>query len=302
MMKQGIFILAMLAICACTSRETPVDKGKLLGNDYRLFQGTILWDLAKAIDDNNIKAAEKFIASGVDINYREPRFGQTILFLTIRNRQLKATKFLLEHGANVNVHETYSDETPLILASDMTDVPIACDFIKILLNYGANPNTIQVDSSQRIEYPKSKPINSTALIAACSDVFAIKEPLPKVKLLVEAGADINYVGNHNVSPLREALYCKNYDVALYLLEKGVNLNSFCPINEKCDSTGAFHILEFLRGKLLEFNSKEYEYKMKVVAFLKTKGLDYWQQPIPPRMVEEIKDKYPDNWKEYLEKY
>ena len=42
--------------------------------------------------------------------------------------------------------------------------------------------------------------------------------------------------------------------------------------------------------------------MEVVKFLATKGLDYSKTPIPDKIIEWAKIKYPNNWEEYLANY
>jgi len=298
-----LIITTLVIMNATSCLEMAVDKQTLLAKDYRLFQETPVWDLAKATADNNLNKMEALVKKdNLAVDYRELRFGQTLLFLTIWNEKPEACDKLLSLGANPNIQQSYDHQTPLILSAGISDDEKSVAFIKSLLKYGADPNVVQIDSSQLAEYPKSKPINSTALITACSDVLATKKPLPKVILLVQSGANINYVGNYNISALRTALYFENYDVAHYLIEKGVDINSFCPVGEKCDSIGAKNVLEFLRGKLLDLSSKEYVYKMKIISTLKSRGFDYWNQPIPPDIIEQINSRYPKNIEEYLEKY
>lgn len=47
-----IFILCFYS--CCYNQEKLVDKDKLLGNDYRLFQNSKAWTLAEAVQDKNI--------------------------------------------------------------------------------------------------------------------------------------------------------------------------------------------------------------------------------------------------------
>ena len=53
------FIGMALMFISCTSRDTTVDKSKLSGNDYRLFQDTPAWNLAKAVEDGDIDQIKK---------------------------------------------------------------------------------------------------------------------------------------------------------------------------------------------------------------------------------------------------
>ncbi len=43
-------------------------------------------------------------------------------------------------------------------------------------------------------------------------------------------------------------------------------------------------------------------KMEIVNFLKAKGINYREVPIPDFVVRKVKEDYPHNWQEYLEKY
>lgn len=64
----------------------------------------------------------------------------------------------------------------------------------------------------------------------------------------------------------------------------------------------YYLEDMLREVLLPLNSKEYKQKMEVVEFLKQKGIDYRKVQIPDFVIKEVKETYPKNWKEYLEKY
>ena len=58
----------------------------------------------------------------------------------------------------------------------------------------------------------------------------------------------------------------------------------------------------LRKIDLQLNSDEYKYKLKIVNFLKKKGLDYYNEPIPDFMIKRIKRLHPNDWQEYMQKY
>ena len=61
--------------------------------------------------------------------------------------------------------------------------------------------------------------NQTALMWACN-----RNSLDIVKLLVENGAEINYVSTVDGSPLREAVKNKNVEMVEYLIEHGADVN------------------------------------------------------------------------------
>ena len=136
------------------------------------------------------------------------------------------------------------------------------------------------------------------LLLACSDVNQFISPIEKVKVLVEAGANVNYKNEFNATPLRAAVLKKHFDVVLYLIEKGADYKRVLSNVEGKD----YYLWDELRFSLLPLDSKEYQQKMEVVEFLKQKGIDYRKVPIPEYSKSQAKKMYPDNWKEYLEKY
>jgi len=99
--KHIIFGIVLLLV-SC-NRETKVDKIKLLGNDYRLFQDTPAWILAKAVEDEDIsKIKEEITEKKINIDFQEPRFGNSLLMLAIGNNQYKTAEELLKLGADPN--------------------------------------------------------------------------------------------------------------------------------------------------------------------------------------------------------
>ena len=67
-------LLLVLLLSACINREIPVDKDKLLGDDYRLFQGMIAWDLAKAVQDQDISEIKYEVETkGIPVDYKKDR-------------------------------------------------------------------------------------------------------------------------------------------------------------------------------------------------------------------------------------
>jgi len=71
-----LFVLCSILCTSCTNRDTIADKSKLLGNDYRLFQQTPAWELAKAVEDENLEWIKKIVKEdSVDINFKEAKYG-----------------------------------------------------------------------------------------------------------------------------------------------------------------------------------------------------------------------------------
>jgi hypothetical protein len=119
--------------------------------------------------------------------------------------------------------------------------------------------------------------------------------------LVEAGADIHYTKKGIIqAALAEALILDQMDVAMYLVEKGADYTK--PITPTVLKGEDVSVLYLLRCSIIDLDSEQYKKKMEVIAFLKTKGLDYDKEPIDDADIERMKNMYPDNWQEYVKRY
>ncbi|PIF32658.1 ankyrin repeat protein [Flavobacterium sp. 9] len=290
MKKLTIYFAAIFFFISCNNRENIVKKENLLGYDYRLFQNTSAWELAKAVDDEDtIKIREILNNKKVDIDFREPKFGNTLLMLSIKNSQFQITKLLLILGANPNVENTYRGGTAVIFAANNNDPK----YLELILKYKGNPNSIETAPVREDDQ-----VRQTALLAAIN--LLDPNSLEKVKLLVESGANINYHNlGHTESPLSDAITARKMDVILYLLQKGADYNLM--MYEMVDGHKVY-ILEALRKCIIDLESEQYKSKLEVIQFLKEKGLDYSKEPIPDYIGESIKKKYPKDWEDYIKKY
>ncbi len=300
-MKMTKYIHALLFICFILLSCNDLNNDSLLGNDYRLFESnTPIWDLAKAVKEEDIEEIKQLVQEEkINLDYQEPKFGNTLLMLTVVNQHYISCKTILELGANPDIHDSYSGSTALIDAADIqNNTGDNTDFLKLLLVHGANPNDEEVGSRKN-----GNSTRITPLLAACSDVNQFVSPIKKVKILVEAGADINYKNEFNTFALAEALIHDHFDVVLYLLQKGADYSKVLFDREEFSKDGKkIYIADLLREHLIPLDSKAYKQKMQVVAFLKEQGIDYRKLPIPDYAKEQAKKMYPKNWEEYLEKY
>jgi uncharacterized protein len=294
-MKNMILILNLALLISCTNRDTIVDKDKLLGYDYRLFQQTPVWKLTKAVWDENTDEMKKIVQEEkVDVNYQEDKYGKTLLMLTIVNRQLKSCKSLIELGANPNIPDKFDGSSAMIEAAEVEEYSKDnTEFLKLLLAYDGNPNFVEVGKRR-----EDNSTRNTPLIAACGDINEVVSPIYKVKLLVEAGADVNYMNEFKTTALTTAAIHDHYDVVFYLLENGADYQ--VPIFDR--EGKSIYLWDYLREVLFPLDSKKYNQKMQVVNFLKRKGIDYRKLPIPNSIENEIKKNYLNNSQEYFERY
>ncbi|SHG48773.1 ankyrin repeat domain-containing protein [Flavobacterium defluvii] len=288
-MKNKIILIVLFVVVSC-NKEEKVNKRNLLGNDFRLFQDTPVWNLAKAVDDENLSLIKEEINfKKANPNYKESKFGSTLLMLAIKNNKYKSVNLLLILGADPNLEDSYTGETAMICASKNKDI----NYLKLLLKYKGNPN-----SKENVQTKKGDQARKTALTSAIS--YFDDTSLEKVKLLINAGADLNYYNEgHTDLPLGLSLTLDKMDVALYLIQKGANYN--LPMSKDTKGQNVY-ILKALRQCVFDLESTEFQQKKQIIRYLKSKGLDYSNEPIPEKTLKKIKKKYPGNWVEYVEKY
>ena len=264
-----IAIACLLFSCSDLSREKIVDKSELTGRDYRLFQNTPAWELAKAVEDENTKKIDKIVSENPEIiNYQESKYGNTLLMLTIMNQQLKPFKALLKRGADVNIHNTFDGTSSLIKACSSKFYNIT--FVKMLIEYGADVNDVEIG-----ERRKENGTRLTPLIAASRT-----GRLELVRFLVSKGADVNYQNEFGQSALSKSVMVDEYKVAYYLLQNGADYNrpiyyrfdNSVPIEKRDpkDKGKPMYLWDVLKEDLSEFGTSEYKYKMLIIDFLKSK--------------------------------
>jgi hypothetical protein len=284
-----IFFNFLIYSCGQLDKDRIVDQKKLLADDYRLFQNTPAWELARAVRDEDFSTIAKIVAQDPSLlDYQDPKFGGTLLMLTIRNQQIKSFQALLEKNADVHVHDEYDGTSALILAC--SDKGYDISYAKRLIEFGANVNDIEI-GERRV----GNSTRETPLIASSK-----QGSLNLVKLLIEKGAEVNYQNEFGHTALAKAIMTDNYEVALYLLK--VEADYTLPIFYRPNNNRQMYLVDVLREDFFDLRSQEYKRKMEIVDFLKSKGIDYRKSPIPDFIIEKAKQKYPNKWKYFLDNY
>ncbi len=285
-------VLIVILIAGCTN-----NKKHYIGMDKRIFKGTIAWNLACAVyDEDTLKIKEQIIEKKIPVDFQEPYYGNTVLMNAVMNRSYTSVECLLKLGANPNLYSdtiNHIGENAVVLASKF-DRP--SKILKLILDYGGDPNS-RCSGSEITTKDCRSSYHSNALAEAVG--YSI-ESEKKVKLLVEYGADVNQrIGKEYPIALKEALIL-NMKIALYLLKNGADYT--CDFSDHIFSNERESILVVLRRNFPKLNSNEYYAKKEVIKFLKERGLDYDKEPITPALLKRIQNLYPDTWEEYIKVY
>ena len=271
---------------------------------FRLYKHTPAWSLAKAVEDEDTtEISKQVLQMHIPVDYRDPKYKQTLLMLATSTNKIESVEKLLELGANPNAHDDstkYFGESAVLSACRFTRP--SSKILALLLKYGGDPKFNSLWSSGgwfRRDCTKER------ICFKCCCVFLLE----KVKLLVDAGANINYATSTENCAIENCMIHDRMDIMLYLLLKGADYRrKFTEIDlDKPDyPTFKVDILYKLRKCVYPIGSRAYNEKMKVVDFLKRKGLDYWKSPIPSGMygviMREIAPKNKADFDYYIKHY
>ncbi|TDD98564.1 ankyrin repeat domain-containing protein [Flavobacterium cellulosilyticum] len=266
--------------------------GVLQGNNPALFYGTPLYDVADAMSGLIYFRNEEKITKLIDeipkeyINYQEGNYGMTIGHFALLTNNMVAIRKLLDRGLNPNLMDKNGNAIIIdINGPAYAHLPESLETLKFMIKKGANVNLY----SKRI-------LVRTPLIRAVNSNFK------NVRVLIAAGADPHFIDVSDNSPFESALSAallnRDMEIINYLIfDQKVDFRTLkYPLDSKFHP-GEYKILHLLREHAPDLNSKDYKEKMKLVAYLKTQGLDYWKTPIP----DNIKNN-PNFTQEYLSKY
>lgn len=237
MKKTILFIILIGTLHSCA-----FDKR---GFEFDNFENTPLWELAKAVRDNDADLIKELVKSNqLDIDYKEPIYQQTLLILAIVNEKEEAFIELLKMKANPNlVLGSNKDSTPLTQAI-MRQENCNLFYIDNLLKNGANPN-LEVLSEDKVNYfPNSCPL----IVALRQTDNNGDECLNIVRLLIKYGADINWCN----PKLSGEVYCEGVIEKCLQLRSMKNLRFFV-IEKKIKIPNIVYII----GGIDKATQKEY---------------------------------------------
>src|SRR5687767_3522287 len=176
--------------------------------------------IALACENGSASVVGRLLNAGVSANATGP-LGETALHLCARTGKPEAVRALLAKGATVDPIENWRGQTPLMWAAAEGHG----DAMKVLIEAGADVNarsSIIAWERQRTEEPRDKWLPPGGLTPL---LFSAREgKVTGVRVLLDAGADINIVDPDRHTPLILALSSGHFDVAGLLIERGADVN------------------------------------------------------------------------------
>ena len=200
----ALMILLLLSISACGDNETqtkkdvvktPITEARTV-KAKKLVESTTLFE---AVKNKDLKAVQKFIENGADVNFKEDR-GDTVLMLASATGQIDLVKYLVENGADVNLYE-FRGSTAISEASRKGHLEV----VRYLVENGANVNIGSGDN-----------INTALMWASGNDHFEI------VKYLVENKADVHSEAEEGATAVSVS---SSQEITDYLVANGAIDNS-----------------------------------------------------------------------------
>ena len=207
----------------------------------RIRNRELLADQANPIDDDEnytkvLRYGDEKLKSEIS-GYGEQIHKRLLFVKAIDNNDTELAISLIDAGADVNYVSTYEgDKCPVLISAIAKGNE---QMVELLLRKGANPNCEQVD-------------NTGARFSALLDAIAVWPNDKIARMLIDAGADVNYVGtnDHLKCPiLISAIMKGNEQMVELMLRKGANPNCKCAFSNGSYSALSDAIAEWPNDKI-----------------------------------------------------
>ena len=190
--------------------------------------------LLAAAASNDSAALRSLLGEDVDLESRDSR-GRTALLVATHHNAIEAASLLIEAGADVNAMDHISD-SPYLYAgaegrleilrmtlangADLGSVNRYGGTALIPAAHHGHVETVRLLLGTEIDIDHVNNLGWTALLEAIILGDGSRTYIDIVRLLIEAGADVNLADNENVSPLAHALSREYEEIAGLLKQAG----------------------------------------------------------------------------------
>lgn len=241
---------------------------ELRGSEFSLFEGTPLEDLAEAAKDENIEEMIRIGKKIKNIDYREKKYGKTLLILCVANNRMKSVEQLLKMGANPNLKSLSHDESAFMISCNYLSTIKDCDLqmVKLIYKFKGDINYCQIDTNNgNWIYASPLMLSIPAYPENCLNVS---------KYLIQNGAKIDTVlGRPNNCAVNYAVMMSQYELACYLLidKKAKIPDYFVTLNEGEKNEKKYSLYEYLttfEDEMIADFPECIKYRQKLIDYLK----------------------------------
>lgn len=245
----------------------PTNKIKMKRGPEKYFHSKKMQKFCYALVKNDFATADKLSKNGLDINKkgtkvknkRKDEYSPTPLvwlFLSQKDtpEKLKAFKYLLEHGANPLIpHDKYN--TTMLWEASGYEYP---DYLKAILE-------ISKPSKEEMNVDLNTGTMNTPLLHAMATLR-----FENFKLLLDAGADMEYIDKYGESTLEKCSGRGTWRYALELLKRGIDYTKdFQWIKDMVEMEG----IGSTYSPVTALNWDGVDDRQKVVQFFREKGIE-----------------------------
>ena len=270
---------------SCQEDEKPIPCDWLTYNAC-LWHSTNARDLA--IDIEKGRKGNVSLAPDSLLLIKDTLNSRSLLQLAITKNRFDIARDIVNRVGTVNDYEGLYGSSAIILAAGNVDgVPL--EFFEFLIQNGANINDQRVGG-----WYDDKGLRTTPLYEAVN-----RGNYPLIDYIIKNGGNLDMFVREDYTPLNLAVF-RDMRVVYMLLEGGLNYEKWGHVSQRTGKK--LNILQMLRRIVRKPDSREYEWKMKVVDFLAARGLDYWNEPIPKDIEAKIRREYPKSHQQVLAEY
>ncbi|HRI81919.1 MAG TPA: ankyrin repeat domain-containing protein [Opitutaceae bacterium] len=238
-------LLLLLLAVGCTRSKETVRLGVLNYNVVDVFGHTPALALVRAVAKGDRQAIEEELRAGVDPNTVGKHDITPLWWAAVANN-LPGFTALMENGADPNFKRAEGNSLMIIVSESWL---LKLDFLAAALRHGGNPNFRDSKSGE------------TPLHLAVR--YGQRE---QIDLLLAAGADLNIQDGGGGTPMMSMIGARgDYRLVWEFLQRGADYTI---------KTNSGHTLaDTIRVRRINPSGRNYEWREKVMAFLKDKGVE-----------------------------
>lgn len=147
-----VFVAAVALVCSAAAQGWPVPSSQYCGG---------ISEFILAAGQGDIATMELYLAAGEYIDIQDPATGATALMAAIHGGRIEAVRYLLAHGAQVNLRDVIGC-TALMCAAHCGD----CGAVQALLAAGADPEARNKDGLAAYDVAKNAGCTEAANLLA----------------------------------------------------------------------------------------------------------------------------------------